>query len=716
LAAPDAASPAIVGGVTEATPREQPGPSAPQRAVPAGPRKDIQALRAIAVALVVLYHFWPKRLTGGYIGVDVFFVISGFLITLHLLERPIRRVSDLFAFWARRVRRLIPAATLVLVVTLGASLLWLPQTVHERVANEVIASALYVENWFLALTSTDYLATDQLHSATQHYWSLSVEEQFYIMWPVLIGLAFLVCRRLGRSFRFAPLAVIAVVSGASLAFSAWFTQEDAAQAYFVSTTRIWELGVGAALAAAVHAGLRLRGTLSRSVLLWGGLVAIGWSAWTFTGATPFPGVAALLPTLGTAAVIAARSDDLRPGPYALWSRRPVQWLGDVSYSVYLWHWPAIVIAPFVLDDDNVRWWQKMLLLGLVLVLSGLTKRWVEDLMRFTPSIARSTRRSFVLLAVCLAASLGVAGAAHVAIARAEAQTAGPIDTAAACVGADYYRNAACAGREVAMLTNPVRAADDKPQVYADDCWNNRPFTRRKVCSYGPKNATVRVALYGNSHAGQWFPPILRTAKDRGWRVDTYIASECYSVDIPVSFGTKALEDNCMAFNQWARDRISSGGYDLVVMSDRTFQPLAGVPAAKKVQTAKAAYNRVMDTFVRAGARVLVIRDTPGAASSVPDCVARYPDDVARCATTEKVGPGTGLEPDPLADAAAERSGPAVTRLEVTDLLCRDGTCPAVLGGLITYFDHGHMTTSFSMTLYPEVSEALRRALAGVPGA
>ncbi|WP_076261631.1 acyltransferase family protein [Intrasporangium flavum] len=716
MAAPDAASPAIVGGVTEATPRERTGPAAPQRPADAGPRKDIQALRAIAVTLVVVYHFWPNRLTGGYVGVDVFFVISGFLITLHLLQRPIRRFSDLFAFWARRVRRLIPAATLVLLATLGASLLWLPQTVHQRVANEVIASALYVENWMLAFTSTDYLATDQLHSPTQHYWSLSVEEQFYILWPVLIGLAFLVCRRLGRSFRFAPLGVIAVVSGASLAFSWWFTHDNAAQAYFVSTTRIWELGVGAALAAAVHAGLSLRGTVVRSVLLWGGLAAIAWASWTFTGGTPFPGLAALLPTVGTAAVIAARSDDLRPGPFPLWSRRPVQWLGDVSYSVYLWHWPAIVVIPFVLDDDNVRWWQKLLLLGLVLVLSAATKRWVEDLMRFTPSIARSTKRSFVLLAVCLAASLGAAGAAHVAISRAEAQTAGPIDTAAQCVGADYFRDAACAGRQVAMLTNPVRAADDKPQVYADDCWNNRPFTRRKVCSYGPKNAPVKVALYGNSHAGQWFPPIMRTAKERGWRVDTYIASECYSVDIPVSFGTQTLVDNCSAFNQWARDRITSGGYDLVVMSDRTYQPLSGVPAARKVQTAKASYNRVMDAFVKAGSRVLVIRDTPGAGTSVPDCVARYADDVARCATKEKVGPGTGLEPDPLADAAAGRTGRDVTRLEVTNLLCREGTCPAVLGGLITYFDHGHMTTSFSLTLYPEVSRALRTALQGVPGA
>ena len=714
MAPPDATSAAIVGGPTDLAARPQ---AAPARTEPVAPRKDIQALRAVAVALVVLYHFWPQRLTGGYVGVDVFFVISGFLITLHLLERPIRSTRDLFAFWARRVRRLIPAATVVLVATLVASLLWLPQTVHARVATEVIASALYVENWMLALTSTDYLATDQLHSPTQHYWSLSVEEQFYIVWPVLIGLALLVCRRLGRSFRFPPLYVVGAVSLGSLAFSAWFTREDAAQAYFVSTTRVWELGVGAALAAAVHAGLRFRGTVVRAVLVWGGLAAILWSSLTFTGATPFPGVAALLPTLGAAAVIAARSDDLVAGPRRLWSGRPVQWLGDVSYSVYLWHWPAIVIAPFVLDDDNVSWGQKLVIIVVVLALSGLSKRWVEDLMRFTPRIARSTRRSFVLLAACLGLSLTAAGLALWQTQRATAAAESVvIDSSAQCVGADFFRDARCAGREMSMLTNPIKAAEDKPDVYADDCWNNRPFTRHKVCSYGPKNAQVTIALYGNSHAGQWHPPILKTAQERGWRVDTYIASECYSVDIPVSFGTKTLEDNCVAWNAWARDRITKGRYDLVVMSDRTLQPLAGVPAAEKTTVAKAAYNRVMDTFVRAGSRVLVIRDTPGAVDSVPDCVARYPDDVSRCATKEAYAGTSGLEPDPLADAAAGRKGPEVTRLEVTDLLCRDGSCPAVLGGLITYFDHGHMTKSFSLTLYPEVSRALRTALRGIDGA
>ena len=678
----------------------------------AAPRRDIQALRAIAVALVVVYHFWPARLTGGYVGVDVFFVISGFLITLHLLERPIARPRDLFSFWARRVRRLIPAASLVLVVTLAATLLWLPETVHARVAGEVIASNLYVENWLLAFSSTDYLATDQLHSPTQHYWSLSVEEQFYILWPVLIGATYLVGRRLRWSSSRAPLVVISVLSLASLAWSVLFTHEDPAQAYFVTTTRVWELGVGATLAAAVRAGLVSGSRRLRVPLVWAGLAAIVVSAVSFSGSTPFPGAAALLPTLGAAAVIAARSDDLVAGPRRLWSGRRVQWLGDVSYSVYLWHWPAVVIAPFVIGEDLV-WWQKVAIIVLVLALSGVSKKWVEDAMRFTPRLARSTRRSFALLAVCLAVTSGLAAAALVSAERAaSASEQVVIDPTRACLGVDSVRSVSCADKEPSLLVSPLKAAKDKPDVYGDHCWNNRPFTGRRTCEYGPTDAPVKVALYGNSHAGQWQPPIAKTIEQHGWRLDTYLASECYAVDIPVSFAEAGLTDNCLRYNEWARSRIVSGGYDLVIMSNRTSQALQGVPASQKSAVAGRAYERVIDAFVASGAKVLVIRDTPAAAGSVPDCVAQYPDDLEKCATPVR----TGLEPDPLAKVASARRDGNVAVFDATDLLCREGSCPAVIGGLITYFDHGHMTKTFALTLFPEVSKAIRAVIDSGPGA
>ncbi|MDN5764209.1 MAG: acyltransferase [Humibacillus sp.] len=684
--------------------------------VPVAPRRDIQALRAIAVGIVVVYHVWPNRLTGGYVGVDVFFVISGFLITLHLLQRPIKGPADLLAFWARRVRRLIPAATVVLVATVVATLIWLPATVHARIAQEAIASSLYVENWMLAVTSTDYLATDQLHSATQHYWSLSVEEQFYILWPVLLGLTYVATRRVRarRANRPAgattglvlPTLVLGAITAASLAWSVYYTEADAASAYFVTPTRLWELGVGALLAVAVRAGFAARSTAVRSILVWCGLAAILYAAVLFTGETPFPGTAALVPTLGAAAVLAADSDDLSRGPRRLWSVRPVQWLGDVSYSVYLWHWPAIVIAPFVVGAD-LHLGQKLALIGLVLVLAAGSKRWVEDAMRFTPRLARSTGRSFLLLLGCLAVTGTVAGLALWQTARATAVDEGRVvDTSAACVGVDAQRSSTCAGRDLGLIMSPISAAEDKPDVYADDCWNKRPFTRRKTCTYGKASASVRVALYGNSHAGQWHPPINQTVDKQGWRLDTYLASECYSVDVPVEFSTAELEKNCTAWNTWARGRITAGNYDLVVMSDRTFQPLAGVAKGEKQSVAQASYRRVLKEIVASGAKVVVVRDTPAATGSVPDCVAEHPDDLSRCVTPL----AKGLEPDPLTAAAKTLPGAGVSVLDMTGLLCRTRSCPAVVGGLITYFDHGHMTKTFSSTLYPEVSAALRKAL------
>ncbi|MDR2996939.1 MAG: acyltransferase, partial [Microbacterium sp.] len=281
---------------------------------PRAVRADIQALRALAVGLVVLYHFWPKRLTGGYVGVDVFFVISGFLITSHLISKPPRNLLDLGNFWGRRVRRLLPASFLVLLVTLGASLIWAPATMWSNIAKQVAASAMYVENWFLAAESVDYLAADNAATPVQHFWSLSVEEQFYIVWPLLIALALLMAARAGwKGKRRVMTLAVGTVVVLSLGVSIVLTATDPAAAYFVSWTRFWELGVGGVIAGVFPLIQRWldRAPVARPVLALAGLIAVVISAVAYVPATPFPGVAAMLPVLGTAAVIAAAVDERR---------------------------------------------------------------------------------------------------------------------------------------------------------------------------------------------------------------------------------------------------------------------------------------------------------------------------------------------------------------------------------------------------------------------
>ncbi|WP_402468653.1 acyltransferase family protein [Isoptericola aurantiacus] len=690
------------------------------------PRTDIQGLRAVAVAAVLGFHLWPAAVTGGYVGVDVFFVVSGFLITSHLLRRPISSGRDLLAFWARRIRRLIPAASLVLLVTLVASAVWLPVSTLIQVAREVLASALYVENWVLADSETDYLAADQLHSPVQHYWSLSIEEQFYLLWPLLLAAVawagLRARRRAGRGTgtegTTAALAVglTGAVALGSLGWSVWLTRAEPAAAYFVSTTRFWELAVGGLLAALLALRTARRAAPVPAPVLrvgaaWAGLAMILAAVLLFDAATPFPGYAALLPTTGALLVIAADADRLRAGPGGILGWRPVRWLGDTSYSVYLWHWPLVVIVPFALGRDLGPLAMVGILAATLLLAAG-SHRYVEQGLRFHPLLTRRLAATFAVLGLCVA---GVGGTAVVVGDRATADQRATIAAARAavvqagdCLGAAVVRDPACG--DPGLIWPPEAAVADKPAVYADGCWNNAPFTTRNTCTYGGDGAdgpTARIALVGNSHAGHWLPALEDAIRTDDWQLDTYLQSVCYTVDVPIELPGGGVTEACRATNAWAVDSVVEGGYDVVVLSDRTNQPLAGVAEADQEAVAQDAYRETLARFTDAGIAVVVLRDTPAMPRNVPDCLALFAGDPDACGAP----PATALEPDPLAAAASADTTGLVSVTSVDDLMC-DEVCHPVVGGVTAYFDHGHLSATFARTLAPEVSGAVRDALAG----
>lgn len=316
-------------------------------------RPEVQALRALAVALVVVYHLRADWLPGGYIGVDVFFVISGFLIT-GIMAREVERTGGLRLghFYARRARRILPAAAVTIVVVVAAAVTFLPPTRWLSVGDQALSSALFFQNWLLAAESVDYLAEGSAPSPFQHFWSLAIEEQFYSLWPVVLVVLAGVLARAARpgAFRVAAAAVLVVITGASLLTSVLMTATGEPSAYFVTHTRAWELGAGGLLALVGTSGRP--DSRAMGVLSWAGVAAILIAAFTFTGATAFPGIAAVLPVAGTMAVIyAGRSTG---GWSTRWivDRPSVQWLGNASYSLYLWHWPVIVILPFALGDGE----------------------------------------------------------------------------------------------------------------------------------------------------------------------------------------------------------------------------------------------------------------------------------------------------------------------------------------------------------------------------
>jgi peptidoglycan/LPS O-acetylase OafA/YrhL len=714
-----------VHGVTTGT-AVAPAPAA-RSAARAEIRTDIQGLRAIAVTSVLLYHLWPNRLTGGFTGVDVFFVISGFLITSHLLAHPPTNAHNLLSFWSRRIRRLLPASLLVLLVTLIASRIVAPDTQWGNTARQVHAAALYVVNWRLAADSVDYLAKDNTPSPVQHFWSLSVEEQFYLFWPILILVLVLAARAL--HFRLLPTVFggLALVVAASLAYSVYDTDTEPARAYFVTPTRVWELGVGGLLAAALsrRALGRRRETEAvplpvpaRTLLAWLGLAAMAFTLFTYTGSTPFPGWQALLPVLGAGAVIAANAPLTRTSPGPILAIRPIQWLGDVSYSVYLWHWPLIVLVPYV-SGNHIGLLDKVVIILASLVLAGLTKRFVEDRFR-TPKWGRPLVKPFALAAAGMAIVVGAAALQNREVtdqqAAAQQRVAHVLAHHGTCFGAAALAapKGTCKPTTSGPLTpDPVQAAKDKSNAYAvvsgkKDCFSYLPSFPVVTCKFGTTSAPVKnVALVGNSHAGQWLPALESVAEKNHWQITTYLASQCALSDVAQQFDTSTHSAACLAWVHKATQQVNQHHYDLVVMTNRISVGTVGsTTIASSQQPYEKGYESVLRTFQKSHTKVVTIRDTPAPGKSVPDCLAAHTTDYSQCDGTRS----SWLPADPITAAVNAIGDPDISEVDLINYICAANTCPAAVGGVPVYFDGSHLTATYSTTLAPYLEPALRRAL------
>jgi peptidoglycan/LPS O-acetylase OafA/YrhL len=344
----------------------------------------VEGLRAVAVGLVVLYHAGLAQISGGYVGVDIFFVISGFVITTTLAKEIDRRGTiSIAGFYARRATRLLPAATAVILVTLVASWLWLPPILLGDIADDALASTLYAINYRLAHVGVDYFATDT-PSPLQHFWSLAVEEQFYLVWPLLLIAVAALGRRLGRQPRrtvgnaWTVLALVAIIVASFVACVA-ITRRSLPWAYFGAPTRAWELALGALVAVGAHRLTRVPAPVG-AVATWAGMAAIAGSALWFDDATVFPGYAAALPVAGAAFVIAGGCTTPRGGAHVLLRTVPFRLIGKLSYSWYLWHWPVLIIAPSVLHAEPTVW-QRLLLAAGSLGLAALCFTVLENPIR-----------------------------------------------------------------------------------------------------------------------------------------------------------------------------------------------------------------------------------------------------------------------------------------------------------------------------------------------
>ncbi|HEX8004586.1 MAG TPA: acyltransferase family protein [Mycobacteriales bacterium] len=668
-----------------------------------GFRADVEGLRAVAVVAVVLFHAGVPAVAGGYVGVDVFFVLSGFLIT-GLLWREARETGrvDFARFYARRVRRLLPAAALVIAGTVAVSPAVLSPLRAGDVAKDGAAAALYAANYRFATVATDYFAAAE-PSPLLHFWSLAVEEQFYVVWPLLLAF---VARR--RDATRATAATLAGLVAMSFAACVVVTADARPWAFFSLPTRAWELGIGGLVALAAPRLRTLRPSVA-TVLGWAGLAAILLAAVTYDDHTRFPGPAAALPVLGTAAVVMAGCARTRNGVAAVLGRAVPRAVGRVSYSWYLWHFPVLILAAPASTAVATA-------IAVATILpAAVTLHLVENPVRFSTRL--TTRRSLALGAaltsLAAVAAFGTGATlpepkGTTSAAPAPALSAAPSATNAPTVADRVAQAVADAVRVTSVPANLdpslKRARSDKPRHVADGCHLSYEQAAARGCTYG--TGRDAILLTGDSHAAQWFPALEAVARQRGQRLVALTKSTCPPFDVSVFspvLGRHYRE--CDAFRANVLDRVRTERPKVVVLGAARHYEERLYGFAPYGPEWLAGIERTVRSIEATGAQVVVLSPTPRTHGNVPDCLATHLDRVRSCLRdVPSAFDRSGIDAERA--AVTEAGG---TYLDVQPWLCARDACPVVVGTMLVYRDDNHLTTVYPTWLAPVVAEGLDTA-------
>ncbi|WP_427006802.1 acyltransferase family protein [Pseudarthrobacter sp. H2] len=679
-------------------------------------RPDIQGLRTVAVGLVIIYHIWPTVLPGGFVGVDVFFVISGFLIVGSLVrELAEKGTINLLSFYGKRMRRLLPAASVVLVATLVGMVVLLPQSRWQSISIDIIMSGLQVQNWNQAFSAHSYEGATALVSPVQHYWSLAVEEQFYILIPLLLIAGVAAIRKRGFDAATVSLVLLTVVSIASLIHSVTFSASDHDVAYFATSTRIWELGAGG-IGALLLPRFPL-GAAVRHLAGWAGLAGVFYSALSFSTALSFPGYLALLPVLATVMILAsasspsAASND-RFSAAALLSVRPATFIGDISYSLYLWHWPVVVFYVFHLGRPPSLI-QGAVIAGLSLVLATASYYFVEQKFRHgsQPSLKTAVLmpgqprfRGVFVMALGLLVATSASALVPWGIVEAKSQELNGLLNMREYPGAMAFDrdHPAPVPRDHPFQPDPAVALKDVPLTGKDECGVFDPAAMGDdECVYGAADAAKSMVVVGDSHAAQYVDPLVLAGTPSGWKVRAMVRNGCPFSAVPPGDATTVYH-NCSAQNQVSLQRIIALRPGLVVISGMTPD---GYRQALKwgwdtPDALVGGYVELLKPLRQAGLRVAVVLDNPYPSFSAPDCVHINGADSTQCQIGQ---PAAGKAADPLKLAAAQV--PGVEVIDLSSHFCRQGSCPAVIGNVLVYRDN-HMTNTFAKTLAPVLAGRL----------
>lgn len=699
-------------------------------------RPDVEGMRALAVIAVLLFHLRISAFSGGFVGVDIFFVLSGFLITRLLLrELATTGTVSLPNFWARRARRLLPASVLVLLVTVVAARWMLPSLSQRALATDATAAGSFVVNFVFANRLGDYFGAQLAEiqpSPLLHFWSLAVEEQFYVLWPIVL----VVATRRPLQYRRLMIAIILTVAVVSVIVSIWLTDHRPTQAFYLLPARMGELLAGAALAAAGPA-FRAVPAGFRAALGWFGLFGITVAVLTYDAGTVFPGYAMLLPVLSTVLVIVAGGAGSAANGPAMVLRHPIaQWIGKHSYAMYLWHWPALVLFDARFGPLGLP--ARLVVVSLSVGLAAVSVRFLEDPVRHSSWLALRPRRGLALGGALCACALAVgwmsaAGAprldsGRVAAAPTLALPTAPVATLPASAPA------VAAGSAPAPTTAPppvslVPLADgdasslitanravleqglavtdvpsnlrptlgavgaDRAEVYEDGCVAIGVDTELTPCRYGTENADVTIVLYGDSHAAQWSPALIDIAEDRGYELIVLAKGGCPVA--AVSIPTATLARTCPIWRDQAIDFIGSVQPDVVIVSAWADYPNPDDEWAT-------GFSTTMSRLAPLTSNLVVLGDNPPTRREPASCLSDNLRRADACAAARDDVVITSR----LAIEREISGGLGATFIDTTDWLCTESACPIIIGDILLYRDVSHITTVAARWFRPLLEASL----------
>jgi len=669
-------------------------------------RPDVEGLRAVAVLLVVLFHSGVSALSGGYIGVDVFFVISGFVITGVLLrERVSTGRTSILAFYGRRARRIIPAATLVIIVTVVTSYVFLGVGSGGRTADDGKWAAVFLANFHFSAIGTNYFSAQQPPSPLQNYWTLSVEEQFYVVYPTLFLLLASVGRRLSLQVRLAIGLVLVI--GASLTFSIVDTSSHATSAYFSPFTRAWELALGALVAVGTPWLKRVPPQIA-TLATWTGFGAILVAATTFTSQTAYPGSLVAIPVVGAALIIAGGARAPRRGVEALLGLGPIRTLGKLSYSLYLWHWPILIIAAEYAGKTSLTVPQNLGWDLVALAASAVTYALLENPVRHAKVLLRIRWASVGLGVALVAMTLGTVSLSSVA-ANGSGTGSGKTPTSVATPGASRQAVLRLVAASDEITTVPANLVPPLSQVAANQfsdggfppygtCFPPPSPFRVAACTFGDRAGESTMVLYGDSYAGMWFQALNAIALNAHWRLIVLARPSCPASPIPVTpVGGTGDWTQCDQWHRYVINYINRLDPNLLIVSQfflyKHPSGLYYTPGQWR-RGLEALFTRITAPKTAK----LVLGSIPNDGGGL--CLVGHPRDVQECSIPRN----SVASPDTIAEKLAAAATGA-RYIDVLPWFCTD-TCSPIIGNYDVYILGNHLTLGYSLFLRGVLAQAI----------